>query len=93
MKYFVASPWRNKNAVQALEAALVLRGHTAWSFLDNGANLARGTSVIEEFKQFGLSMTNWEDNPLIERIFTLEMQALGDCDAVVLLEQIGRAHV
>jgi len=93
MKFFVASPWRNKDAVQALAAAIVQRGHTAWSFLDNGANLARGTSVIEEFKQFGLSMTNWEDNPLIERIFTLEMQALRDCDAVVLLEPAGRSSL
>jgi hypothetical protein len=93
MKFFVASPWRNRDAVQALKAALVLRGHTAWSFLDNGANLARGTSVIEEFKEFGRSVTNWENDPLIERIFTLEMQALRECDVLILLEPAGRSSL
>jgi hypothetical protein len=93
MKFFVASPWRNKDAVRALEAALTHRGHTAWSFLDNGANLAGGTSVIEEFKQFGRSITDWEDDPLIERIFTLEMQALRNCDAAILLEPSGRSSL
>ena len=93
MKFFIASPWRNKEAVKQLESALVLRGHAAWSFLDNGANLATGKGVVEEFKQFGLSMVDWEDDPLIESIFESEMQALKDSDALILLEPAGHASL
>ena len=60
MKFFVASPWRNKEAVKELTDALAEHGHTANSFLTSGANLATGVSVMEEVKQFGHSMTVWE---------------------------------
>ena len=89
MKFLIASPWENKDAVRSLESALTLRGHVAWSFPDDGANLATGKSVMEEFKQFGHSMVEWENDPLIERIFAFEMQALRDSDAVILLEPAG----
>ena len=52
MKFFIASPWRNNNAVKDLTEALRLRGHAVYSFLDNGANLCTGTSVVDEFKAF-----------------------------------------
>ena len=93
MKFFIASPWRNKVAVKELEDALILRGHAVYSFLDNGANLATGTSVMEEFKQFGHSVVEWENDPLIERIFSFEMQALRDSDEVILLEPTGRSSL
>jgi len=93
MKFFIASPWRNKDAVRSLADALTARGHSAYSFLDNGANLATGVSVIDEFKQFGQSMVDWEDDPLIERIFESEMQALRDSDAVILLEPAGHSSL
>jgi len=93
MKFFIASPWRNKEVVKELESALVLRGHVAWSFLDNGANLATGKGVMEEFKQFGLSMTNWENDPLIENIFKAEIQALKDCETLILLEPSGHSSL
>src|ERR1017187_8198617 len=93
MKFFIASPWRNKEAVKELESALVLRGHVAWSFLDNGANLATGNGVMEEFKQFGISMTNWESDPLIDNIFKSEIQALKDCETLILLEPSGHSSL
>lgn len=93
MKFLIASPWENKDAVRSLESALTLRGHVAWSFPDDGANLATGKSVMEEFKQFGHSMVEWENDPLIERIFAFEMQALRDSDAVILLEPAGRSSL
>jgi hypothetical protein len=93
MKFFIASPWRNKNAVRSLTDALAASGHTAYSLLDNGANLATGTSVMEELKQFSTSMVNWEDNPVIARIFESEMQAMRDCDAVILLEPAGHSSL
>jgi hypothetical protein len=93
MKFFIASPWRNKDAVRSLTGALALRGHAAYSFLDSGANLATGRSVIEEVKQFGRSIADWEDDPLIGRIFESEMQALRESDAVILLEPAGRSSL
>jgi len=93
MKFFIASPWRNKNAVKGLADALTARGDVAYSFLDNGANLASGTSVCDELKTFGHSMVDWEDDPTIDRIFMSEMQALKDSDIVILLEPAGRASL
>jgi len=93
MKFFIASPWRNKETVRNLTDALIARGHFAYSFLDSGANLATGRSVIEEFKTFGHSITDWEDAPLIENIFLSEMQALKDSDAVILLEPAGHSSL
>ena len=93
MKFFIASPWRNRDVIRSLTDALTARGHAVYSFLDSGANLATGTSVMEEFKQFSHSMANWEDDPSIERIFASEMQALKDSDALILLEPAGRASL
>ena len=93
MKFFIASPWRNKVAVKELEDALILRGHAPWSFLDDGANLATGEGVMEEFKQFGQSMTNWKDDSMIGHIFASEMRNLKDCDALILLEPAGRSSL
>ncbi len=53
MKFFIASPWRNKEAVKELESTLVLRGHSAWSFLDNGANLCTRVLASPSFIHFG----------------------------------------
>jgi hypothetical protein len=93
MKFFIASPWRNSDAVRSLAEALRTRGHLAYSFLDNGANLAAGASVMEEFKQFGHSMVDWMDDPLVRDIFAAEMRALQDSDAVILLEPAGRSSL
>ena len=93
MKFFIASPWRNSDAVRSLAEALRTRGHLAYSFLDNGANLAAGASVMDEFKQFGHSMVDWADDPLIGNIFDGESQALKDSNAVILLEPAGRSSL
>jgi hypothetical protein len=93
MKFFIASPWRNKDAVRSLTDALTLRGHAAYSFLDSSANLTTGRSVIEEFENFGKPIANWEGDPLIEHIFASEMQALRESDAVILLEPAGRSSL
>jgi hypothetical protein len=93
MKFFIASPWRNKDAVRSLTGDLMRRGHIAYSFINNGANLATGTSVAEEVEQFGNHIADWGDNPLVERIFAFEMQALMECDTVILLEPAGRSSL
>ena len=93
MKFFIASPWRNKDAVKELADALVSRGHNAWSFLNDGNNVAGSDSVLEEFKQFGRSMANWEEDLLIGKIFESEMHALRNSDTLILLEPAGRSSL
>lgn len=93
MKFFIASPWRNKDTVRALAAALTQRGYAVYSYLDSGANLATGRSVVDELKAFSHSMTDWEDNPFIAKIFESEMQALRECDAVILLAPAGHSSL
>jgi hypothetical protein len=93
MKVFITSPWRNGEAVRSLTEALRSRGHTAYSFLDNGANLASGAPILEELKEFGHSMADWQDDPRIGSIFESEMGALRDSDTVILLEPAGRSSL
>ncbi|MGD0499087.1 MAG: hypothetical protein ABSC23_11685 [Bryobacteraceae bacterium] len=93
MKFFIASPWSNVDAVKSLADAITARGHFAYSFVNNGANLATGRPVCDEVRQFQHSMETWEDDPLIERIFESELQALRESDAVILLEPAGRSSL
>jgi hypothetical protein len=93
MNFFIASPWRNKDAVRSLTDALALRGHAAYSFLDSGANGATGRSVIEEFRQFCLSLADWENDPRVEQVFACEMRALKSSDALILLEPAGHSSL
>ena len=86
MKFFIASPWRNAEAVKNLADALAARGHSAYSFLDNGANLATGSSVYENRELFDDALANRMDDPRVERIFAAEMQKLKESDEVILLE-------
>jgi hypothetical protein len=93
MKFYIVSPWRNADSVKSLSDAIVAHGHLAHSFLDCGANLATGTSVNDEFKRFSESMVDWEADSLVKGVFECEMQALRDCDAVILLEPAGRSSL
>lgn len=76
MKFFIASPWRNKAAVEKLTEELTTRGHEAYSFLQSGANLSTGRSIAEELKTFGEALQNWEEDPNIKRIFDYELEGL-----------------
>jgi hypothetical protein len=63
MKFFIASTWRNKDAVRNLTNALAQRSYQVYSFLDSGASLATGRSVVDELKAFRHSMTDWQAKP------------------------------
>jgi hypothetical protein len=94
MRFFIASPWRNKDTVKSLMEALTARGHTAYSFLSNDANFVAGASAIEKSeKDFPSSIAAWENNPAIKQIFESDMQALKESDAVILLEPSGRSSL
>jgi hypothetical protein len=94
MKFFIASPWRNKDAVKSLMEALTARGHTAYSFLSNDANLVTGEPTIEKSEEdFPSSIADWENDPAVKQIFESDMQALKESDTVILLEPSGRSSL
>jgi hypothetical protein len=93
MKFFIASPWRNKASVEELHKALTERGYVAYSFLQSGANLMTGESIEEELKTFNTSLQNWREDPTIKKIFDAELEGLKDSDAVILLEPAGRSSL
>ena len=93
MKFFIASPWRNKAAVEKLTEELTTRGHEAYSFLQSGANLSTGRSIAEELKTFGEALQNWEEDPNIKRIFDYELEGLKRSDAVILLQPAGHSSL
>lgn len=93
MKFFIASPWRNKEKVKELTDELVSRGYEAYSFLQNGANFSTGLSANEELVVFMAAVGNWESNPKIKEIFDTEINELRGCDAVILLEPAGHSSL
>jgi nucleoside 2-deoxyribosyltransferase len=95
MKFFIASPWQNTDLVKSLSVALATRGHTAYSFLDNGANAVGGAPAVEESEEedFPNSISNWENNPAVKEIFESDMRALKESDVVILLEPSGRSSL
>ena len=97
MKFFIASSWRNKEMVKQLTEGIITRGHTTYSFFNNGANLLGGASMVEESEEaeenFPNSISNWEDNPAVKEIFESDMKALKESDMVILLEPSGRSSL
>jgi hypothetical protein len=93
MKFFIAAPWRSKELVQGLSDELMKRGYEVYSFLQNGANLLSGQSIVEEIKMFSDAMQNWQDNADIKRIFQAEMDGLKQSEIVLLLEPAGHSSL
>jgi len=94
MKFFIASPWQNTDIVKNLSVALATRGHTVYSFLDNGANVVGGAPPIEESEEsFPNSIASWENNPAVKEIFESDMKALKESDVLILLEPSGRSSL
>jgi hypothetical protein len=93
MKFFIASPWRNQEKVLAVSEAITKRGHEAYSFLQNGANLTTGTSIGDELRSFGEALQDWENDPSIKHIFESELEGLKSSDIVILLLPAGHSSL
>jgi hypothetical protein len=93
MKVFIASRWRNGEIVKALSSELRERNHEVYSFLDNGANLTTGNSVVDEMKEFGEALSGWEHNPNIKKIFDSEMDSIKRSDVIVVLQPAGHSSL
>ena len=93
MKYFIASPWKNKEDVQALSDALVAKGYEVYSYLQNGANRGTGLSIAEEMKMFTEALTRWNTDNRIRQVFETEMEGLKACDALILFGSVGHSSL
>ena len=89
MKFFIASPWKNKAQVEQLVAELEQLGHSAYSYIESGANLLTGKPIESEMKEFTQALVNWKIDDRIARIVESEVRAIKDADAVILLLPAG----
>jgi len=93
MKVFVSSSWRNVRqpaVVRALEQA----GHEVYDFRKPGASAA-GFSWAEldpDWESWsGARFRDSLDHPRVTEAFSLDMNALRDCDACVMVQPSGRS--
>jgi hypothetical protein len=93
MKVFVSSSWRNERqpaVVQALQHA----GHEVYDFRNPGTDAA-GFSWAELDPDWldwtGAQFRDSLAHPRVEAGFTLDMNALRECEALVMLQPAGRS--
>ncbi len=89
MKFFIASPWKNKDEVEQLSGSLEQMGHSAYSFVESGSNLLTGKPIQEEMREFTEALMKWKEDDRIAKIAESEIQALRDADVVILLLPAG----
>jgi hypothetical protein len=91
VKVYVASSWRN-GIVGAVVSALRVDGHRVYDFRENGF---RWSEIDEGWKSWSPEeYIRAMDHPLAVRGFERDMRALGECDAVVLVQPCGAsAHL
>ena len=89
MKFFIASPWKNREEVNYISEEIKKRGHEAHSFIESGSNLLTGQPIEDEMKMFSEALKNWREDERVSRIFESEIQTLRDSDVVILLLPAG----
>lgn len=89
MKFFIASPWKNKEQVEQLTSELEGMGHSAYSFMESGSNLLTGKPIEAEMKEFSEALLNWKVDDRIAKIAESEIQAIKDADVIILLLPAG----
>ncbi len=89
MKFFIASPWKNKPEVERLSEKLEEMGHSVHSYVKSGANLLTGQPIEDEMKEFTEALMKWKEDDRIAKIVETEIAALRDADVVVLLLPAG----
>lgn len=97
--YFVASRWRNKAIVEELVSLLRKKEKRVYSFLEgNGSEYGlknlHDTYTAEDFMMHFENIPDWQTDPRIKEIFDMDMNALRNSDALILLLPAGTsAHM
>jgi len=98
-QYFIASRWRNKETVLELTEKIRSKGKSVYCFIEgDGSDYELKNSEQkyspDEFMQNFESIPDWTTSPAVKEIFDVDMNALQDSEALILLLPAGKsAHV
>ena len=98
-QYFIASRWRNKTSVLELTVKIRATGKTVYCFIEgDGTDYElkdlEESHTPEEFMQTFENIPNWQTDTKVKEIFDVDMNALKDSEALILLLPAGKsAHV
>lgn len=88
--FFIASRFRNKQAVLDLTEKLRQKGKTVYCFVEEYDD----SQTPEEYMQKFENIPNWREDASVKTMFEKDMQALRNSDALILLLPAGKsAHV
>lgn len=88
--YFIASRFRNKDAVLDLTARLRGKGKSVYCFLEDYDD----SQSPEEYMQKFETIPNWREDASVKDMFEKDMNALKDSETLVLLLPAGKsAHI
>ena len=95
--YFIASRYRNKDAVLSLAKNIREKGKNLYCFIESETSLKHAGTLDEEpediMKRYE-SIPNWQHDPKVKEIFESDMNALRDSETVILLLPAGKsAHI
>lgn len=97
--YFIASRWRNKDAVMELTEKLREKGKSVYCFFETEGEehetwKDKHHYTPEEFMQKFENTPDWQHDPAIQKMFTTDMDALKNSKSLILLLPAGKsAHV
>jgi hypothetical protein len=98
-QYFIASRWRNKDAVLDLTRKLEARGRTVYNFIeadgrDYELKNKDQSHDPEKFMKDFESISNWQESKAVKEIFDIDMNALKDSETIIVLLPAGKsAHI
>lgn len=98
-KYFIAARWRNKEAVLRLAKDIRNKGKTVYCFVEGDGGTYELKDLEEkykpkEFMQQFESIPDWRNDPRVKEVFDVDMNALKESEALILLLPAGKsAHL
>jgi len=97
--FFIASRWRNKEQVLELTQKLRAKGKKVYCFVE-GEGLSSDLKELEQsldphaFMEHFESLSDWKKSDAIREIFEVDMRALRESEALILLLPAGKSsHV
>jgi hypothetical protein len=89
-QYFIASRFRNKEAVLALTAQLRSKDKSVYCFVEGYDD----SQSPEEYMQKFENVPHWQESELVKEMFAKDMNALKNSETLILLLPAGKsAHI
>lgn len=98
-QYFIAARWRNKDSVLELAKKIREKGKSVYCFVEGDGTeyelkAHEENHDAETFMQKFESIPDWKNSPAVREIFDVDMNALRDSEALILLLPAGKSsHV